>query len=90
MLLDTMTDLGPLGDLRQSVVNRLDEFQAKLGPLAFVPESGVFKFGGGFRFLAERGVHRSVNRRTTRSRTSSHGSPADSPFMTRRARRSIS
>lgn len=42
------------------------------------------------RFGTERTRHRSVNRWTTRARTSSHGSPVDSPFMTRRARRSIS
>jgi hypothetical protein len=46
--------------------------------------------GGGFRLRPEDRVHRSVSRFMTRARTSSQGSPADSPLMTRRARRSIS
>ena len=88
--IDTTTDLRPFGDLRQGMVNPLDELQAKAWPLALIPEGGVFEFGGGFGFLTECGVHRSVNRWTTRARTSSHGSPTDSPLMTRRALRSIS
>ncbi len=87
---DSATDLRPRRDLFQRGVNGLNELQAKSRALALVPKGGVFKFGGGFGFRAERTGHRSVNRWTTRARTSSHGSPTDSPFITRRARRSIS
>src|SRR5439155_6775375 len=70
-------------------IDGLEEFLTESCSLALVPEGGVFKFVGSFGFGTEFD-HRSANRRATRARTSSHGSPDDSPDMTRRARRSIS
>jgi hypothetical protein len=55
-------DLWPLSDALQRGIHRLNKFQAKAKSLAVVPDSGVFEFGGGFRFWAERPGHRSVNR----------------------------
>ena len=87
---DTLADRRPTSDLIKRGVDGLDELDTKPGALLLVPESRVFKFGRGFGFWPEPLVHRSASRRRTRARTSSHGSPADSPDMTSRARLSIS
>ena len=87
---DTVADRRPTSDPIKGSVDSLDELDSKPGALLLVPESSVFEFGRGFRFWPEPPIHQSASRRRTRARTSSHGSPADSPDITRRARLSIS
>ena len=83
-------DLRPSCNLVKCIVDGLNEFNAETGALTVVPNGCVFEFSGRFGFRPEDPVHLSVNRCRMRARTSSHGSPVDSPFMTLRARRSIS
>ena len=71
-------------------IDGFEEFGTEPGSLVVVPDGRCLKFSGGFRLDSEGAGHRSANRRATRARTSSHGSPADSPAITRLARRSIS
>ena len=87
---DSSANLWPLDNSFQCGIDSLNELQAKTRALAFVPKRGVFEFSGSFGFRLEGANHGSANRRMTRARTSSHGSPTDSPVITRRARRSIS
>src|SRR5262245_33953806 len=82
------SDLWPTSYTIQRGIDGLNKLETKPRPLAVIPIGSVFQLGRSFDLRTERSVHRSVNRRTTRARTSSHGSPADSPLMTRRARRS--
>ncbi len=70
--------------------NCLEELDTESGPLVLIPEGRFIEFSGGFGFSAKRSDHRPASRRAMRSRTSSHGSPEDSPASTRRARLSIS
>jgi len=80
----------PASDERERVIDGFQELVAEADPLFLVPYDSVLELGGGFALSAERKGHRFVRRRATRSRTSSHGSPEDSPARTRRPRRSIS
>ena len=68
----------------------VEKLFAHAPPLFFVPEGCFGEFRRSFGFGPKPRSHRFVKRRAIRSRTSSHGSPADSPARTRRARRSIS
>ena len=82
--------LGPASNPVERRVNGLEELDTRSRPPALVPNGGVLKFSRRFRLSSEGAVHRLVNRRATRSRTSSHGSPSDSAAMTHLARLSIS
>jgi hypothetical protein len=82
--------LRPSGNSLERRINCFEELKAEPRSSAFVPDGRLFKLGGGFKLGSEGAVHWSANRRATRARTSSHGSPTDSPAITRRARPSIS
>ena len=83
-------NLGPPRDLLKRGINSLNELDTEADSSTVVPNGGIFEFGRGFGFGSESPAHLSVNRWRTRARMSSQGSPADSPLITRRARRSIS
>jgi hypothetical protein len=68
-------------------VYSVNELKSQTGALTVVPDGGICEFGGGFRLRPEDSVHLSVNRCRMRVRTSSQGSPVDSPLITLRARR---
>jgi len=80
----------PRRDESQRFINRLKKITTEVNSLFFVPVGCLIELNGGFGFDAEPKTHRCLRRRSTRSRTSSHGSPVDSPERTRRARLSIS
>jgi len=86
----TWCGMRPAGNAIERGIDGFEEFGTEPGPLLFVPQGGLFEFSGSFGLVSEGTVHLSANRRATRARTSSHGSPADSPAITRLARRSIS
>jgi hypothetical protein len=80
----------PAGDERERVIDGFQELAAEAEALLLVPCGRLLEFGGGFALGAERKDHLGVRRRAARSRTSSQGSPEDSPARARRARLSIS
>jgi hypothetical protein len=80
----------PRCDESQRFIDRLKKITPEVKSLFFVPVHRLVQFSGSFRFDVEPKTHRCLRRRSTRARTSSHGSPADSPASTRRARLSIS
>ena len=80
----------PRCDESQRFIDRLEKITTEIKSLIFVPVCRLVEFSGSFRFDVEPKSHRCLRRRSTRARTSSHGSPVDSPAMTRRARLSIS
>lgn len=80
--------VGKTPDEFESRIDGFQEFTAKSFTLSLVPCGSLGEFGRRFRFSPKR-LH-FLKLRVMRSRTSSQGSPADSPDRTRRARRSIS
>lgn len=58
-------------------VYRFEEVGTEARSLVVVLNGGSLKFSEGFRLGSERAGHRPANRRPTRARTSSHGSPGD-------------
>src|SRR3990172_8259181 len=86
----TWCGMRPAGNAIERGIDGFEEFGTEPGSPAVVPDGRCLKFSGGFRLDSEGAGHRSANRRATRARTSSHGSPSDSPVVTRRARLSIS
>ncbi len=86
----------PLPDAReaQDLANRgidcVEELQSKTGPPPFVPAASRTVLGIGLILEPNLQVHGLRSSASARRRTSSQGMPADSPDITRRARRSIS
>ncbi len=71
-------------------VNGVEELQSEVLSAIFVPSTGQAIFGVRLVLKANVGIHRRRSSASARRRTSSQGTPMDSPAMTRRARRSIS
>ncbi len=80
----------PSANALERAVNGFEKLAAQSDSLPVVPNGRLFKLRGRFGFDSEGAVHWSANRWAMRRRTSSHGSPSDSPANTRLARRSIS
>ncbi|MEA2416536.1 MAG: hypothetical protein QOI58_3193 [Thermoanaerobaculia bacterium] len=80
----------PRGDKSQRFIDRFKKITTEVKSLFFVPVGRLIELNGGFWFDLERKDHRCLRRASIRARTSSHGSPVDSPASTRRARLSIS
>jgi hypothetical protein len=82
--------VGPPSNHRNGSIDSVKKLETESRPSPLIPERGVVKFVGSFRFESNLGRHGSASRRAVRSRTESQVSPAVSPAKTRRARRSIS
>lgn len=80
----------PSGEVIDSRIDGFQKLSAKPWMFAVVPTTGCVELRLGFWLDSERPVHRFARLRAIRPRTSSHGSPFDSPLSARRARRSIS
>ena len=77
-------------DLINGGVNRVKELKSEVLSTIFVPSACQAIFGVRLVLKSNVGIHRRRSSASARRRTSSQGMPADSPAMTRRARRSIS
>lgn len=87
---DQPTRGGPQVDKLQCFVHGCEQLAAKSGAPVAVPLGRFIEFVYCFGFDAKRLLHRFFSPASVRWRTSSQGSPADSPLKTRRARLSIS
>ena len=71
-------------------IHGIEELEAEVLSAGFVPSTGEAILSVRLVFKLNAGIHRVRSSASARRRTSSQGTPADSPAITRRARRSIS
>ena len=81
---------GHLHNLINRGVNGIEELDAQVLPTLFVRPAGEAILGVRFVLKPNARIHLRRSSASARRRTSSQGIPADSPVITRRARRSIS
>ena len=85
-----MSNFRPPANLGEHTIEGFDELHAKSFAARLVPHRRRFELVRRLGFRPEHRCHRSLRRFRIRARTSGHASPADSPFITRLARASIS
>ncbi len=84
------SSIRPGGEVLDGPVDGREERLPQTGALSRVPQRCCFELVSRFRLEGDRPTHPSVSARRTRSRTSVHASPCDSPANTLRARPSSS
>ena len=77
-------------NLADGRIHGVEELEAEVYSTTFVPTTGGAILNVRFVFKANAWIHRFGSSASARRRTSSQGTPTDSPAITRRARRSIS